>query len=54
MVTWHAAGTLPPRVLAASIGDAPVCPIPSSVHDALLDPHWRCAMEEEYAALLAN
>jgi hypothetical protein len=26
----------------------------SSVRDALADPHWRRAMEEEYAALLAN
>jgi hypothetical protein len=29
-------------------------PIPSSVRTALVDPHWRRAMEEEYAALLAN
>jgi hypothetical protein len=54
MVTRHAAGTLPPRVLAASTDDAVVSPVPSSVRDALLDPHWRRAMEEEYAALLAN
>jgi hypothetical protein len=54
MVTQHAAGTLPPRALAASTGDAPVSPVPSSVRDALLDPHWRRAVEEEYAALLAN
>ena len=31
-----------------------VSPVPSSVRDALSDPHWRHAMEEEYAALLAN
>lgn len=30
-----------------------VSPVPSSVHSALADPHWRRAMEE-YAALLAN
>jgi histone deacetylase 1/2 len=35
-------------------GDTQVSPVPSSIHDALLDPHWRRAMEEEYAALLAN
>ena len=30
-----------------------VSPVPSSVRDALADPHWHRAMEE-YAALLAN
>jgi hypothetical protein len=54
MVTRHAAGTLPPRVLAATSGDSQVSPVPSSVRTALLDPHWRQAMEEEYAALVAN
>jgi hypothetical protein len=54
MVTRHAAGTLPPRALAASTDDTVVSPVPSSIRDALLDPHWRSAMEEEYAALLAN
>jgi hypothetical protein len=34
--------------------DPPVSPVPSSIHKALLNPHWRRAMEEEYAALLAN
>ena len=53
MVTWHVAGTLPPRVLAATTGDSQVSPVPSSVCTALLDPHWRQAMEE-YAALVAN
>jgi hypothetical protein len=28
--------------------------VPSSVRTTLADPHWRHAMEEEYAALLAN
>jgi hypothetical protein len=31
-----------------------VSPVPSSVREALLDPHWHYAIEEEYAALLAN
>jgi hypothetical protein len=35
-------------------GDTQVSPVPSSVRDALLDPHWRHAMEEEYTALLVN
>jgi hypothetical protein len=54
MVTRHAAGTLSPRVLATTPGDSQVSPVPSSVRTALLDPHWRRAMEEEYAALVAN
>jgi hypothetical protein len=54
MVMRHTAGTLSPRVLAATTGDSPVSPVPSSVRTALLDPHWRRAMEEEYAALVAN
>jgi hypothetical protein len=53
MVTRHVAGTLPPRVLAATTGDSQVSLVPSSVRAALLDPHWRRAMEE-YAALVAN
>ena len=39
--------------LSATEGEPRVSPIPS-VRDALADPHWRRAMEEEYAALLAN
>jgi hypothetical protein len=54
MVLRHAAGTLPPRALAALPGDTQVSPVPSFIRDALLDPHWRRAMEEEYVALLAN
>ena len=29
-------------------------PIPKTYRSALADPNWRCAMEAEYAALLAN
>ena len=36
------------------LGDSEVSPIPSSIRKALLHPHWRHAMEEEYAALLTN
>ena len=39
--------------LSATEGELRVSPVPSSVRDALADPHWRRAMEE-YAALLAN
>jgi len=54
MVTRHAAGTLQSRALAAMSGVSQVSPVPSSVRAALLNPHWRRAIEEEYAALLAN
>jgi len=54
MVMRHAAGTLQPQALAAMPGDSQVSPVPSSVREALLDPHWRRAMEDEYMALLAN
>ena len=54
MVTRRAAGVLRPAALSATEGDQRISPVPSSVHDALADPHWRRAMEEEYAALLAN
>jgi hypothetical protein len=29
-------------------------PVPSSVRATLMDPNWRRAMEEEFAALIAN
>ena len=40
--------------LSTTEGEPRVSPVPSSVRDALADPHWRRAMEKEYATLLAN
>jgi hypothetical protein len=59
MVTRRAAGVLCPvdrLILAAATSSTPpdASPVPSSVRTALAHPHWRHAMEEEYAALLAN
>jgi hypothetical protein len=59
MVTRRAAGVLCPidrMILTADTTCTPpdASPVPSSVRTALADPHWRRAMEEEYAALLAN
>ena len=59
MVTRRAVGVLWPvdrLILAADTSATPLdaSPFPSSVRTALADPHWRRAMEEEYAALLAN
>jgi hypothetical protein len=59
MVTRRATGVLRPvdrLILAADMTCNPpdASPVPSSVRTALADPHWRRAMEEEYATLLAN
>jgi hypothetical protein len=59
MVTQRAAGVLRPidrLILATDTSTTPpdASLVPSSVCTALADPHWRRAMEEEYAALLAN
>jgi hypothetical protein len=59
MVTRRAAGVLRPvdrLILAAATSSTPpdASPVPSSVRTALADPHWRRAMEEEYAALMDN
>ncbi|KAF8692258.1 hypothetical protein HU200_039863 [Digitaria exilis] len=54
MVTRRAAGVLRPAALSASEMEPGISPVPSSVREALADPYWRQAMEEEYAALLAN
>jgi hypothetical protein len=59
MVTRRAAGVLRPVDRLILVADTTTTtpdasPIPSSVRTALADPHWRHAMEEKYAALLAN
>ena len=59
MVTRRAANVLCPvdrLILAADTTITPpdASPIPYSFRTTLADQHWRRAMEEEYAALLAN
>jgi hypothetical protein len=54
MVTRQAAGVLRPAALSATEGEPQLSPIPTSVREALADPNWLRAMEEEYEALLAN
>lgn len=39
-----------PKLLHADVPS----PVPKSVHDALADPHWRVAMEDELATLQSN
>jgi hypothetical protein len=41
-------------VLTAATSSSTPSPIPSSAHAALVDPHWRAAMEDEYGALISN
>ena len=41
------------RQPAAFHASTPLSPIPKTVHSALADPNWRCAMEE-FDALMAN
>ncbi|WVZ58402.1 hypothetical protein U9M48_008679 [Paspalum notatum var. saurae] len=54
MVTRRVAGVLRPAVLSTTAAEPGISHVPFSVRDALADPHWRRAMEEEYTALLAN
>jgi hypothetical protein len=54
MVTRQAAGVLRPRALSVTEGEPRLSPIPTSDREALEDPNWHRAMEEEYRALLAN
>jgi hypothetical protein len=54
MVTRRAAGVLRPieqLILATDMTATPLDAslVPSSIRIALADPHWRRAMEEEYA-----
>jgi hypothetical protein len=56
MVTRCATGITKPvdRLQLSAATSLMLSPIPSSVHGALVDPHWRRAMEEGYEAMLSN
>jgi hypothetical protein len=41
-------------VLTVATSSPTPSPIPSFARAALIDPHWRAAMEEEYGALISN
>ena len=49
-MTRGKSGYIQPRILHTEA----LSPIPRSCRDALADPHWRRAMEDEYAALMDN
>jgi hypothetical protein len=42
------------RLTLSTTSASTLSPVPSSVRAALVDPNWRRAMEEEFAALIAN
>jgi hypothetical protein len=54
MVTRAKLGIRKPNPKYASIATTSVSPIPTSVREALRDPHWRAAMNDEIAAITSN
>jgi hypothetical protein len=42
------------RLTPSATSASTLSPAPSSVSAALIDPNWRHAMEEEFAALIVN
>jgi hypothetical protein len=42
------------RLTLSATSALTLSPVPSSVYAALVDPNWRHAMEEEFAALIIN
>jgi hypothetical protein len=56
MITWGKTGfkVVPDRLFLTVVTSSPTpSPIPSA-RVALVDPHWRAAMEDEYGALISN
>ena len=51
MATRGKSGYRQPRL---ALHTEALSPLPRSCRDALANPHWRQAMEDEYAALLDN
>jgi hypothetical protein len=48
-------GVVPDRLFLTAVTSSPTpSPIPSSARAALVDPHWRAAIEDEYEALISN
>jgi hypothetical protein len=48
------AGLPADRLTLSATSASTLSPVPSSVRAALVDPNWRRAMEEEFAALITN
>jgi hypothetical protein len=56
MTMWGKWGfQLPPdRLTLSATWTSILSPVPSSIHATLIDPNWRRAMKEEFAALIAT
>jgi hypothetical protein len=56
MTTWAKQGFRLPtnRLTLSATSTSSLSSVPSSVHAALIDLNWHRAMEEEFAALIAN
>jgi hypothetical protein len=57
MITWGKTGfwVVPDHLVLTAVTPSPTpSPITSSAHAALVDPHWRAVVEEEYNALISN
>jgi hypothetical protein len=42
------------KLMLSVTSSSPLSSVPTFVHAALADPSWRCAMKEEYDALISN
>jgi hypothetical protein len=56
MTTWVKRGFRLPtdKLMLLTISSSPLSPVPTSIRIALIDPSWRCAMEEEYDTFITN
>jgi hypothetical protein len=56
MITWVKRGFWLPanRLTLSATSASTMLPVPTSLHAALIDLNWHCAMEEEFAILIAN
>jgi hypothetical protein len=56
MTTWAKRGfrLSADRLTLSATSTSTLSSVPSSVCTTLIDPNWRCVMEEEFAALITN
>jgi histone deacetylase 1/2 len=54
MSTRASHGIVKPNPRYAHLATMPISPLPSSIREAMHDPNWRNAMQEEFDALSSN
>ena len=54
MITRARHGISKPNPRYANLAETAISPLLTSVREALRDPHWRAAMQDEYDALMSN